>query len=262
MYGAAGALGSEIVKAAHAAGHLVLGFGRSSNASLVDDGGPWTAADAVINCAAVIRRKFDFDEPSRHVYTNAVLPWNLRQVWPKSHFVHISTDAVFDGQADDGWYTPRDQPTPMDLYERSKLAGEVSGPNTTTIRLSHVGWSHGLLAEASEKVKSGAIFPGYANDVFNGGHTRAVARKVLEIAVGAPRGLIHIGSPSKWSKYTLLSTAFDAIGYRNVIMHARGPYSGDRSLFPTAESDALPTYAEQMADFKAEYGELIVAGRA
>jgi dTDP-4-dehydrorhamnose reductase len=61
-------------------------------------------------------------------------------------FVHISTDAVFDGEKD-GFYTEEDIPNPLGVYAQSKLAGEqaVTAENSNAIvaRVNFYGWSLG-----------------------------------------------------------------------------------------------------------------------
>jgi dTDP-4-dehydrorhamnose reductase len=57
--------------------------------------------------------------------------------------VHISTDAVFDGQA--GNYKEADQPNPLSTYARTKLAGEQlvtrENPEALIARINIFGWS-------------------------------------------------------------------------------------------------------------------------
>ena len=48
-------------------------------------------------------------------------------------FVHISTDAVFDGVRGD--YSEEDAPNPLSTYARTKLAGEIASWRRTRMRL-------------------------------------------------------------------------------------------------------------------------------
>lgn len=55
-----------------------------------------------------------------------------------AHFVHISTDFVFDGKASRP-YRPNDRANPLSVYGASKLAGEhAAGPEATVVRTSWV----------------------------------------------------------------------------------------------------------------------------
>ena len=57
--------------------------------------------------------------------------------------MHISTDAVFDGQS--GNYREEDTPHPLGVYARSKLAGEQAvtqaNPQAIIARVNFYGWS-------------------------------------------------------------------------------------------------------------------------
>jgi dTDP-4-dehydrorhamnose reductase len=59
-------------------------------------------------------------------------------------FIHISTDAVFDG-AKDGIYTEDDTPNPPGVYAQTKLLGEQNvlsaNPAAAVARVNFFGWS-------------------------------------------------------------------------------------------------------------------------
>lgn len=80
--------------------------------------------DLIINCAAMA----DVDEcekkPGAAREINAVVPGKVAKHCRKTgiRFVHISTDAVFDGTK--GSYTEEDEPNPISVYAETKLEGE------------------------------------------------------------------------------------------------------------------------------------------
>jgi dTDP-4-dehydrorhamnose reductase len=59
-------------------------------------------------------------------------------------FVHISTDAVFDGEKE-GYYTEADDPRPLNVYAQTKLEGEKAvlktNPRAIVVRVNFYGWS-------------------------------------------------------------------------------------------------------------------------
>ena len=81
--------------------------------------------DIVFNCAAFT--DVDGCESNREgaFAVNAAGPGNLARVCRQinAELVHISTDFVFDGNAERP-YRPEDQPNPISVYGASKLAGE------------------------------------------------------------------------------------------------------------------------------------------
>ena len=101
--------------------------------------------DAVIHCAALANLEAAESDPALAWRLNAELPGQLAQIAHHQGlpFIHISTDAVFDGAA--GPYRETDRPNPPSAYGRSKLAGEqaVSGacPEAMITRVNFYGWS-------------------------------------------------------------------------------------------------------------------------
>lgn len=81
--------------------------------------------DAVINCAAWTDVDGCESDPAKAERANAVGPENLARACREVNagFVTISTDYVFDGLKG-GFYTQRDDPNPLSVYGRCKLAGE------------------------------------------------------------------------------------------------------------------------------------------
>lgn len=81
--------------------------------------------DVVINCAAWTDVDGCESDPQRAERANALGPELLASICRDidAQLITISTDYVFDG-ARDGFYTQRDQPNPISIYGRSKLAGE------------------------------------------------------------------------------------------------------------------------------------------
>ena len=81
--------------------------------------------DIIINCAAMTAVDLCESEQEKAFRINALGPKYLAQAAAKSgaKLVHISTDYVFDGRLDRP-YTEEDIPNPINVYGKSKLAGE------------------------------------------------------------------------------------------------------------------------------------------
>jgi dTDP-4-dehydrorhamnose reductase len=147
--GAAGQLGTDLVRTCQEAGDAVVACTRkeldltdrdsvlaaitSTRPDVVLNAGAWTAVDA---CET---------DPDRAYRTNSM---GVRWVTDAarvvgSHVVHVSTDYVFDGTKDEP-YHEWDDPNPRSVYGRSKLGGErEADPSHTIVRTSWVCGAHG-----------------------------------------------------------------------------------------------------------------------
>ena len=115
-----------------------------------------TKPDWVIHCAALANVDACEADPQLAHRINAEVPGEFAMSCAKSsrvgkggarpdgvRFVHISTDAVFDGVK--GNYTEDDPPNPLSVYARTKLDGEravlQANPDAIVARVNLFGWS-------------------------------------------------------------------------------------------------------------------------
>jgi dTDP-4-dehydrorhamnose reductase len=138
---------------------------------------------------------------------NALFPHQLAQVCELNQvkMIHISTDCVFSGKV--GNYSELDIPDGPDLYGRTKLLGEVTGPKALTFRTSLIGRE---LLGASGLVEwflsqQGKEVWGYSRSIFSGFTTQAFGKFLLDVIEnhGDLQGIWHISS-DPISKYDLL----------------------------------------------------------
>src|SRR5258706_12617983 len=94
---------------------------------------------AVVNAAGIVKQRDDPGAETASDAVNAAFPRRLAGFCSEAgaYLVHYSTDCVFSGRK--GGYTEADPPDPVDLYGRSKLQGEVTGPGCLTLRTSMIG---------------------------------------------------------------------------------------------------------------------------
>ena len=111
----------------------VLGAVHALRPDAIVHAAAWTAVDA---CEGDPDRAFAVNAlGTRHVAEAARLAG--------AHLVYVSTDYVFDGTSPRP-YREWDEPRPVSVYGRSKLAGERElGPDATVVRTSWVCGAHG-----------------------------------------------------------------------------------------------------------------------
>lgn len=81
--------------------------------------------DLIINCAVLGVDECESD-PEKANAVNVQGPSNLAQTAAEfgAEIVHFSTNYVFDGERETGYYTIDDEPKPINVYGRTKLEGE------------------------------------------------------------------------------------------------------------------------------------------
>ena len=101
--------------------------------------------DIIFHCAAMANIDQCEENPDLTFRINAELPGKIAYLSKRKgiKLVHISTDAVFDGQK--GNYTEDDQPNPLGVYAKSKLEGEnyvsENNPEALIARVNFYGYS-------------------------------------------------------------------------------------------------------------------------
>jgi dTDP-4-dehydrorhamnose reductase len=126
--GAAGQLGTDLVKTFEAAGEEVFGFDLDldiTDHSLVMDKIPSFKPDVVINSAADLDADKAELNPEPSLKTNFTGTQNLALACQESGcpMVFISSDYVFDGKKG-APYNEFDEPNPQGVYGKAKLASE------------------------------------------------------------------------------------------------------------------------------------------
>ena len=164
--------------------------------------------DVIVNAVGIIKQIDAANDPVTSVATNALLPHRIASLGVKQglRLIHFSTDCVFSGRK--GPYAEDAIPDPVDLYGRSKLAGEPSGTGSLTLRTSIVGRELRGRAGLIEWFLSqrGGSATGYANALYSGLTTITIADLISRLIIEYPEldGLWHVASAAI-SKYDLLA---------------------------------------------------------
>jgi len=165
--------------------------------------------DAIIHCAAVANLNAAESEPELTHTLNAVVPGRLAAAafrWGVP-FVHISTDAVFDGRT--GGYSESDLPNPLSVYAQSKLAGEIAvqeaNPDSLIARVVFYGWSLSGKRSLSEfffnNLQAGTRIKGFTDTLFCPLYVEDLSQVLVEMLTAGLKGVYHVVSPDSLSKY-------------------------------------------------------------
>lgn len=165
--------------------------------------------DVVVHCAALANLDVCEQQPDLARRMNVDLAAEAAQACARSgaRLIHISTDAVFDGQRGD--YTEDDQPSPINVYARTKLEGEQQvlelNPDALVARVNFYGWSlggeRGLGEWFYNNLSAGKPIKGFTDVFFCPLEVNDLVDVLVALAAEKSSGIFHVVSPEKLSKY-------------------------------------------------------------
>jgi dTDP-4-dehydrorhamnose reductase len=168
-----------------------------------------TYPDWVIHCAALANLEQCEKEPDLAWALNTEVPRNLAFYCRKggARLLHVSTDAVFDGQA--GGYSEDDSPNPLSTYAKTKLNAEYAVadeyPEAIIARVNLFGWSltgNRSLAEFFfNNLMKGQSMMGFTDVYFSPLLANDLAQLFLSMFENELTGLYHVLSSNHVSKY-------------------------------------------------------------
>lgn len=177
--------------------------------------------DAIIHCAALTDIEFSEKNPEDAFLINHQATENLVRTFPDALFVYISTDSVFDGKR--GNYNETDLTNPLNVYSKSKLAGEDAVKNTaekfyilrTNIYGYHQPLTHRSLFEwAYEKLRRGEQIRGFSNVIFNPLYVGQLAFVIEKMILEKPSfGIYNAVGSEPLSKYDFLLKIIKLFGF-------------------------------------------------
>jgi len=221
--GASGLLGINLAQETMSE-HEVLGVDRGKlvnapfkvlKADLLDSGIVNSILDSVrpnwlINCAALADLDACENNPDLARRLNIDLPAQMAKACKARNIslVHISTDAVFDGEKD-GFYTEEDLPNPIGVYSQTKLEGEqaVLSENQKAIvaRVNFYGWSLSGRRSLAEfffnNLSDNKSISGFSDVIFCPMLVNDTARTLIKMLERRLSGLYHLVGPQAMSKY-------------------------------------------------------------
>jgi dTDP-4-dehydrorhamnose reductase len=164
----------------------------------------------LINCAAIADLDFCEEHPEQAKLLNTDMPAVLAKACKKRgiSLVHISTDAVFDGQKD-GFYTEVDQPNPLNVYAKTKYESELAvvaeNPSAIIARVNFYGWSLSGKRSLAEffynNLTNNKSMSGFTDAMFCPMLVNHTARILVKMLTQGLTGLYHLVGQQSMSKY-------------------------------------------------------------
>ena len=166
--------------------------------------------DWIVNCAALADLDACENNPDLAKRLNMDLPRQLARACKTRSIplVHISTDAVFDGEKD-GFYTEDDKPNPLSVYAKTKLDGEwavlTENPQSIVARVNFYGWSLGGKRSLAEffhhNLTNNKSMSGFTDVVFCPMLVNDTTRLLVKVLKRGLSGLYHLVGTQAMSKY-------------------------------------------------------------
>lgn len=210
-----------------------------------------TKPDWLVNCVALADVDQCEQQSELAQALNVELPRRLAVEAAKRglRLVHISTDAVFDGQQ--GNYSEEDAAIPLSEYGRSKLDGEnavlESNPDAIVARVNFFGWGISGTRSLSEfffnKLSVGKVAPGLTDRYFSPLLVNDLSQLLLQMLESGLNGLYHVASPIGLSKYDF------AVALARV-------FAFDENLVEPVEAESLNYKAVRAPDLRLNTAKL------
>ena len=221
--GASGLLGINLAQETMTE-HEIVGVDRGKlvnapfkilKSDLLDSGAVDSVLDSaqpewLINCAALADLDACEANPDLARRLNTDLPAQMAKACKERgvSFVHISTDAVFDGEKD-GFYTEEDAPNPLGIYSKTKLEGERAvfseNENAIVARVNFYGWSLGGRRSLAEfffhNLTNNKSMSGFTDVVFCPMLVNDTSRVLIKMLEKGMSGLYHLVGTQAMSKY-------------------------------------------------------------
>ena len=225
--GAAGQLGTDLVKAFEAGGQEVLGFDLDldiTDHSLVMGKIPSLQPDLVINCAADLDADLAEQNPEPSLKTNFTGTQNLVLACLESGcpMAFISSDYVFDGKKGAA-YSEFDEPNPQGVYGKGKLASErYLASALSRYYIFRTQWLFGqagkrnfvksILRNAKEKGSLRVV----TDEVGSPTYTGDLAEIIYRVCTSDWYGLYHATNGGACSRFEFAQQIIDIAGWEDI----------------------------------------------
>ena len=230
--------------------------------------------DWLINCAALANLEQCEADPVQARNLNTDLPGELATLCAKRnmHFVHISTDSVFDGTRE-GAYTEEDEPSPPGMYSQTKLDGErvvkQANPQAIIARVNFYGWSLGAKRSLAEffvnNLSEGKNVNGFTDIIFCPMWVNHLSRLLIEMLKRDLHGLYHVVGARAMSKYQFGVEVARTFGLRESLISPQSVLSSELTAkrshnlwlsthkLSTVLGHEIPAFSTGLAEFYTQF---------
>lgn len=208
--------------------------------------------DWVIHCAALTDIDACENNPDAAREVNSELPGRMAEEahLRGTHFIHISTDTVFDGKK--GSYSEEDKPNPTSVYARTKLAGEqavtAANPDAIIARVNMFGWSltgkRSLAEFFFTNLREGIPIKGFTDVYFCPLLVNDLALILVKMLDTGMSGLYHVFSNDVISKYEFGMAIARRFGFNPDLID---PISVTESSLQASRSPNFSMLSEKLA---------------
>jgi dTDP-4-dehydrorhamnose reductase len=264
--GASGLLGLNLALDASRS-HDVIGLSRRAlvstpfevrQADLLESGALERVLDAVrpaavVHCAAAADLEFCERSPDAARQINTKVPEQLASACSLRNIrlLHISTDAIFDGQKD-GSYSENDAPNPGSVYAATKYDGEravlSANPYAIVARVNFYGWSlsrHRSLGEFFvNNLSKGIAIRGFTDVTFCPTLVDDLDEALLKLLETELRGVYHVVGVEAMTKYEFGQAIARKFGYDESLI---SPQSVDEFGLPARRAHNLRLATDKLS---------------
>ncbi len=229
----------------------------------------------IVHCAALTNLDFCEEHPEEAERTNVLMTRRVAIAAARAgaRLVHISTDGVFDGET--GGYTEVSPTSPINVYGRTKLAGERAVmdilKDALIVRTNIYGWNaqSGKLSLAEwilDRLERGLRVPGFHDAFFTPILVDHLGEFLLDMMAQRLTGIYHVAGSQAISKRdfaTRLAEIFELdASLVDSISVIGGPLKAPRPRNPTLDTRKaalalarpMPDIASGLIDFKEKRG--------